>query len=494
MGDPLQSDPVLNVRNLSVSFGKGEGKLQALDGVSLSVGRGEIRALVGESGCGKSVTMMAILGLLPLKSASIEADSIHLGDTDLRSARPSLLRSIRGRRIGMIFQDPMTSLTPVHTVGYQIGEGLRQHFKMSRNEARSRALDLMDLVRIPAPRSRLNAYPHELSGGMRQRVMIAMALACNPELLIADEPTTALDVTVQAQILNLISDLRDELGMSVVLITHDLGVVAAAADSVSVMYAGRIVEEAPVHEIFRNPTHGYTAGLLHEKPPDRRGLGMNTATPLIEVRQVSRSFPVGRTLLGKPRNTVRALDGIDLELRRGETLGLVGESGCGKSTLARLLVALDQPSSGDVVFEGHCLNRLSRRKLRKERKRIQMIFQDPLASLNPRMTVRASIAEPLGNFLPQAGVDADDLVDDLALQVGLSLHHLDRFPHELSGGQCQRVGIARAIVSSPDVIVADEPVSALDVSIQAQILNLLFDIKDRMGLSMIFVSHDLSVV
>ncbi|MEM5585661.1 oligopeptide/dipeptide ABC transporter ATP-binding protein [Roseibium sp. AS2] len=221
---------------------------------------------------------------------------------------------------------------------------------------------------------------------------------------------------------------------------------------------------------------------------------MNTATPLIEVRQVSRSFPVGRTLLGKPRNTVRALDGIDLELRRGETLGLVGESGCGKSTLARLLVALDQPSSGDVVFEGHCLNRLSRRKLRKERKRIQMIFQDPLASLNPRMTVRASIAEPLGNFLPQAGVDADDLVDELALQVGLSLHHLDRFPHELSGGQCQRVGIARAIVSSPDVIVADEPVSALDVSIQAQILNLLFDIKDRMGLSMIFVSHDLSVV
>ncbi|MEM5585660.1 ABC transporter ATP-binding protein [Roseibium sp. AS2] len=268
MGDPLQSDPVLNVRNLSVSFGKGEGKLQALDGVSLSVGRGEIRALVGESGCGKSVTMMAILGLLPLKSASIEADAIHLGDTDLRSARPSLLRSIRGRRIGMIFQDPMTSLTPVHTVGYQIGEGLRQHFKMSRNEARARALDLMDLVRIPAPRSRLNAYPHELSGGMRQRVMIAMALACNPELLIADEPTTALDVTVQAQILNLISDLRDELGMSVVLITHDLGVVAAAADSVSVMYAGRIVEEAPVHEIFRNPTHGYTAGLLKSMPSE----------------------------------------------------------------------------------------------------------------------------------------------------------------------------------------------------------------------------------
>jgi peptide/nickel transport system ATP-binding protein len=492
------SAPLLTVEDLRVSFATQSGRVQAVDGVSFELAPGEVLAIVGESGSGKSVTAQTILGLTRSPNAEI-AGSARLGEQELLNASERELRSVRGARIGMVFQDPMTSFNPVYKIGWQIAEAIRAHSEeTSGAEAHERAVELLDSVGIPNAAQRVDDYPHQFSGGMRQRAMIAMALALEPEILIADEPTTALDVTVQAQILALLEQLNRERGLATILITHDLGVVAEIADRVLVMHEGAIVERGGLDQIFYSPTDPYTRKLLDAvvrldaAPPLR---ARRESEPLLEVTDLVKHFPVKRGLLfDREVDRVRAVDGISFSLRQGETLGLVGESGSGKSTLSRTILQLLAPNSGSVRFEGREIAGLSRREMRPLRRQMQMVFQDPYASLNPRKRVGQIVGEPLRLQGEASGAGLRREVQGLLDRVGLSAEHYDRFPHEFSGGQRQRIGIARALALRPKLIIADEPVSALDVSIRAQILDLLSELQAEFGLTYIFVAHDIGVV
>ena len=512
---------LLEVRDLRVSFGAHE----AVRGLSFDIAQGETLALVGESGCGKSATALALMRLVPAPGRV--SGSVRFDGRELLDLTPREVREMRGQQISMIFQEPMTSLNPVLAVGAQIVETLRRHERLSKQAAWRRAVELLELVQIPEPQRRVFDYPHELSGGQRQRVMIAMAVACRPRLLIADEPTTALDVTIQAHILELLDGLRRELAMSLLLITHDLGMVAQHADRVAVMLAGEKVEDAPVAGLFTQPQHAYTRGLLgaslnladdlHYRgwklPEIRHGLAEDgkpsfavvprsvrtearaaspddgVETPLLDVRDLRVEYPQRRGHAALP-----AVAGVSFSIARGETVGLVGESGCGKSSLSKAIVRLVPAAAGEIRLRGTDLATLGERDLRPLRRHVQMVFQDPYASLNPRRTV----AEILDTVLVvnRIGTAQQRRARIAAMldRVGLPASALGRYPHEFSGGQRQRIGIARALVLEPDLLICDEPVSALDVSIQAQILNLLVDLKRDLGLAYLFISHDLSVV
>jgi peptide/nickel transport system ATP-binding protein len=492
------SQALLTVEELRVTFNTQGGLVQAVDGVSFELVPGEVLAIVGESGSGKSVTAQTILGLTRSPNAEISG-SARLGEQELLSASERELRTVRGARIGMVFQDPMTSFNPVYKIGWQIAEAIRAHDgETSRSEAHERAVELLDSVGIPNAARRVDDYPHQFSGGMRQRAMIAMALALEPDVLIADEPTTALDVTVQAQILALLERLNRERDLATILITHDLGVVAEVADRVLVMHDGVIVERGGLDQIFYSPADPYTRKLLDAvvrldaAPPLR---ARRESEPLLEVTDLVKHFPVKRGLLiDREVDRVRAVDGVSLSVRQGETLGLVGESGSGKSTLSRTILQLLAPDSGSVRFEGREIAGVSRRQMRPLRRQLQMVFQDPYASLNPRKRIGQIVGEPLRLQGEASGAELRRDVQGLLARVGLSAEHYDRFPHEFSGGQRQRVGIARALALRPKLIVADEPVSALDVSIRAQILDLLSQLQADFGLTYIFVAHDIGVV
>jgi peptide/nickel transport system ATP-binding protein len=492
------SEPLLSVRDLRVGFDTEDGKVQAVDGVSFDVAPGEVLAIVGESGSGKSVTAQTIIGLTRSANARV-AGSVRLRGEELIEASDRQLQRVRGEQIGMVFQDPMTSFNPVYRVGKQIVEAVRAHrHEVGKGEARELAIAMLDSVGITNASRRVDDYPHQFSGGMRQRAMIAMALALDPDLLIADEPTTALDVTVQAQILALLARLNRERDLATILITHDLGVVAEVADRVLVMHEGAIVERGSVDEIFYSPTDPYTRKLLDAvvrldaAPPLR---ARRESEPLLVVTDLVKHFPVKSGLIfDREVDRVRAVDGVSFSLRQGETLGLVGESGSGKSTLSRTVLQLLAPSSGSVRFEGDEIAGLSRRQMRPLRRQMQMVFQDPYASLNPRRRIGQIIGEPLRLQGEAKGTDLRRQVQGLLDRVGLAAEHYDRYPHEFSGGQRQRIGIARALALRPKLIVADEPVSALDVSIRAQILDLLSELQAEFGLTYIFVAHDIGVV
>jgi peptide/nickel transport system ATP-binding protein len=504
---PLAAPALLEVRHLEVAFPVAGRWLPVVRDASLTIHRGEMLGLVGESGSGKTLTALSVLRLVP--PGARLAGSIRLDGEDLLALPEPALRRIRGGRVGMIFQEPMTALNPVYTIGFQVAEAVRAHGRVSRRQALAEAVRLLDLVALPDARRRLGDYPHQLSGGQRQRVMIAMALACRPDLLLADEPTTALDVTLQAQILELLERLRRDLGLAVLLITHDLGVVAETCDRVVVMHAGQVVEEADVDTLFRAPAHPYTRGLLAAVPRlgappapggTREGRGAAAsalvtaaASALVEIEGLRKEYPVRRGLFQRRHGTVRALDGVDLAVRRGESLALVGESGSGKTTLGRCMIRLVEPTSGRVRFDGEDLTALAPRELRRRRRRFQMVFQDPYGSLDPLQRVEEIVGEPLavhgGPRRERAG-----RVEELLESVGLGTAMASRFPHELSGGQRQRVGIARALASGPDLLVADEPISALDVSVRAQVLDLLAGLKERLGLTLVLIAHDLAAV
>jgi peptide/nickel transport system ATP-binding protein len=492
------SEPLLSVRDLRVRFATETGPVQAVDGVSFELAAGEVLAIVGESGSGKSVTAHTIVGLTRTPNARIEG-SAKLEGTELVAASEEKLQRIRGARIAMVFQDPMTSFNPIYRLGRQIVEAIRAHRReLDDGEARNLAIEMLEAVEIPESQRRVDSYPHELSGGMRQRAMIAMALALEPELLIADEPTTALDVTVQAQILELLRRLNRERGLATLLITHDLGVVADIADRVLVMHDGRIVERGALDDVFYSPQDPYTRRLLgavlrlDQPPAPRAG---NERAPLLEVTDLVKDFPRRRHLLGGGGGErFRAVDGVSLRLARGETLGLVGESGSGKSTLCRAILQLLEPTAGSVRFEGREIAGLSRRAMQPLRPEMQIVFQDPYASLNPRRRIGQIVGEPLRMQGVRGGDERRRRVQELLERVGLPPEHYERYPHELSGGQRQRVGIARAVAMRPKLIVADEPVSALDVSIRAQILDLLAELQEEMGLSFLFVAHDIGVI
>ena len=491
----ISDEPVLRLDNLSVDFDTARGRVAAVRGISLSVKPGECLGVVGESGAGKSQAFLAAMGLLaPNGSASGRAS---FGSVELIGKPSTELDRVRGLHVGMVFQDPMTSLTPHMRVGDQIAEPLVMHVGVTWREARLRALALLRRTRVTDPERRMKQYPHELSGGMRQRVMLAIALACEPRLLIADEPTTALDVTVQAQILALLADLKRERAMSMVLITHDLGVIAGLADEVVVMREGRILEQGATAAILKAPSHAYTRQLIEAVPridaPAPQSVPAPDSTAPLAVSGLSVNFNVRQGLMR--RATLRAVDGVSLELRAGEALGVVGESGCGKSTLARAALRLIRPAAGRVVWMGRSVEELSAHDLRPMRRDLQIVFQDPLASLEPRMTVAQIIAEPLRVHRRELAAPARQAeVLEILQHVGLTAELLGRYPHELSGGQCQRVGIARAMVLKPRVLVCDEPVSALDVSVQKQVVDLLLSLKRATGMSILFVSHNLAVV
>ena len=486
---------LLTVENLGVTFGEGARAVEAVRGVSFSVERGEMVALVGESGSGKSVTALSILQLLPYPNARHTAGShIVFEGQELVGACFRKLQDIRGNRIAMIFQEPMTSLNPLHTIEKQINEVLLLHKKLSAQKARVRTLELLKLVGLPNAEQRLTAFPHELSGGQRQRVMIAMALANDPALLIADEPTTALDVTIQAQILALLKDLQKKFGMALLLITHDLGIVRKLADKVCVMQKGEIVEQAPAAKLFASPQHPYTKMLLAAEPKGEALALKDGAAEIMRADDIKVYFPIKKGLLRRTVDYVRAVDGISLTVRAGETVGIVGESGSGKTTLGLALLRL-LPSTGKAVFMGRDLMKLSRREIRPLRCAMQIVFQDPYGSLSPRMSVGDIVAEGLDiHKLAAAPAERDARVIEALTEVGLDPAARDRYPHEFSGGQRQRIAVARAIILKPTFIVLDEPTSALDMSVQAQIVDLLRDLQEKRGLAFMFISHDLRVV
>ena len=488
--------PVLTVADLCVSVNTEAGLKPLVQDLSFTLRRGETLAIAGESGSGKSITSLAIMGLLPPPAVRITGGTVRLGDTDLARLPEAAMRRVRGDRIAMIFQEPMTSLNPVLTVGLQLIEAIRAHETVSRSQARVRALEALRQVRLSQPERRLDQYPHELSGGMRQRVMIAMALALRPEVLIADEPTTALDVTVQREVLDLLRDLQRDLGTAIILITHDMGVVAEMADRVIVMRDGRAVEEGAVAEIFARPRAAYTRDLLAAVPRMGRGerpAQVPSAEVIARLDDVQVRFDLKGGVLGRVTHHVHAVEHVSFDIRRGETFALVGESGCGKSTIARAMVGL-VPHKGRIEIAGQETAHLDAAGRKALRRRVQVVFQDPMAALNPRLRIGDLIAEPLvihGLGTP-AGRRAR--VADLLGRVGLSADQMDRYPHEFSGGQRQRICIARALALNPDLIVADESVSALDVSVQARVLDLLAALKAEFGIAYLFISHDMAVV
>jgi len=512
--------PVLSVKNLTTSFLVDGDWKSVVRNVSFDVMPGETVAIVGESGSGKSVTSLSIMRLLASNTSRIEGE-VMLNARDLLSISEKDMRGVRGNEASMIFQEPMTSLNPIFTIGRQISEVLTRHKGMSKQEARAETVRLLEKVRIPNAQSRFDEYPHQFSGGMRQRVMIAMALASKPKLLIADEPTTALDVTIQGQILDLIKVLQEEEGMSVLFITHDMGVVAEIADRTIVMFRGDEVETGPTEEIFHRGKHPYTRALLSAVPklgsmqnhawPTRfpvvdmkTGLAVEPIevagtvekgrTPVLSVKNLVTRFPIRSGLLSRQTGAVHAVENVSFDLFQGETLALVGESGCGKSTTGRSIMRLVDPTGGDISLDGYDVLRLDQVSLRNMRKSVQMIFQDPFSSLNPRMTVGSAISEPFIKHRLGTVKQARDKTADLLEKVGLSADMAKRYPHEFSGGQRQRIAIARALALDPKVIVADESVSALDVSIKAQVCNLLLDLQQTLNLSFLFISHDMAVV
>jgi microcin C transport system ATP-binding protein len=485
------TQPLLVVSDLSASF----AGIPAVKGISFSMRRGETMALVGESGSGKSVTALSILQLLPYPRATHPSGSITFDGTEMVGADERTLRQIRGNRISMIFQEPMTSLNPLHNIEKQIGEVLLLHKGLRGGKARARILELLDLVGIPDPSSRLKALPHELSGGQRQRVMIAMALANEPELLIADEPTTALDVTIQAQILELLQDLQSKLGMGLLLITHDLQIVQKMAQNVCVMKDGEIVERGTGHGLFENPQHPYTQKLLAAVPSGNAPALPENAADLLETSNIQVRFPIGRKgLLGRPESYLDAVDHISLTLKQGETLGIVGESGSGKTTLAMAILRLLK-SNGDIRFGGKDIRKFAGADLRTLRRDMQVVFQDPFGSLSPRMSIAQIVGEGLEIHEPDLTPgERQKRISEALVEVDLPQNAMDRYPHEFSGGQRQRISIARALVLKPRFMVLDEPTSALDMSVQAQIVELLRDLQARHKMAYLFISHDLRVV
>jgi microcin C transport system ATP-binding protein len=489
------ADPLLAVSHLSVGFRSGDSTVAAVKDVSFEINRGEILALVGESGSGKSVTALSILQLLPYPAASPgPGSSIKFEGQELVGAAPRVLRAVRGNRIAMVFQEPMTSLNPLHTIRKQIVETLVLHKHMDRDAARERAIELLKLVGLSEAERRLDAYPHQLSGGQRQRVMIAMALANEPALFIADEPTTALDVTIQAQLLKLLKDLQARFGMAMLMITHDLTIVRKVADRVMVMNQGEIVERGTVTEIFQRPQHPYTKRLLASEP---KGEPVSIEPPppvILRTDRLKVWFPIRAGLFRRTVGYVKAVDGVDAMVRQGETLGIVGESGSGKTTMALALLRLTR-SEGGIEYDGRRIDGISERAMRPLRRELQIVFQDPFASLSPRLSVAQIVEE--GLKVHRIGADRDErraLIRAVLQEVGLDPDAADRYPHEFSGGQRQRVAIARALVLKPRIVMLDEPTSALDVSIQAQIVDLLRDLQRRHGLAYVFISHDLRVV
>ena len=485
---------LLNVNDLSVAFKIEGGELDAVKEVSFSIDKGETLALVGESGSGKSVTALSIIQLLPYPKARHPGGSILFDGVEMVGADADTLRKMRGDRISMIFQEPMTSLNPLHSIERQIGETLTLHRGLSGREARARTVELLKLVQLRDPEQRLQSYPHQLSGGQRQRVMIAMALANEPDLLIADEPTTALDVTIQAQILQLLKDLQARLGMAMLLITHDLTIVRKVADRVAVMTQGEIVEQGTTASVFETPQHAYTQHLLAAEPKGK-ALAHDPSAPIVMAgNDVKVHFPIQRGLLKRTVGYVKAVDGIDISIKEGQTVGVVGESGSGKTTLGLALLRLLR-SEGDITFNGENIQGWSNRQLRPLRRHMQIVFQDPFGSLSPRMSVGQIIEEGLVlHGIGDGRAGRRELVSKILEEVGLDPASQDRYPHEFSGGQRQRISIARAIVLEPSFVVLDEPTSALDMSVQAQIVDLLRDLQSRRGLAYLFISHDLRVV
>ena len=486
--------PLVSVRDLSVAFSQGGKTTTAVDHISFDIGKGETVALVGESGSGKSVTALSVLKLLPYPAASHPSGKIVFEDEDLLSLNEKQLRRVRGNKITMIFQEPMTSLNPLHTIEQQVGEVLSLHQGMGERQARLRTLELLREVGVREPEKRLGAYPHQLSGGQRQRVMIAMALANKPQLLIADEPTTALDVTVQAQVLELLAGLKAKHGMSMLFITHDLGIVRKIADRVCVMTQGRIVETGPTAEIFANPKHDYTRHLLAAEPKGAPPTSDSSARTIMEGRDVRVWFPIKKGFFRSTVGHVKAVDGVDVNVRAGQTLGVVGESGSGKTTLGLALARLIS-SKGSIHFNGRDIDKLSFNDMRPLRRELQIVFQDPFGSLSPRMSVSEIIEEGLKIHAPSLSVaERDRRVVTALNEVGLDPATRFRYPHEFSGGQRQRIAIARAMVLKPRFVMLDEPTSALDMSVQAQVVDLLRDLQAKNDLAYLFISHDLKVV
>ena len=526
------SEPLLEIRNLKIDFRQDEEWREVVHGVDFDVYAGRTLGLVGESGSGKSVSNLSVMHLLNAKVSRTKADAMLLDGVDIKDFNEKQMAEVRGKRIAMIFQEPMTSLNPVYRCGYQVSEMIRQHETVTKKDARDRVISLFTQVMLPRPEAIYDSYPHELSGGQKQRVMIAMAIACNPEILIADEPTTALDVTVQKEILKLLRKLQQETGMGMVFITHDLSVVSEIADDVAVMHNGEILEKGSVKQVLEHPQHPYTKGLLACRPPmkirlkklpivkeflDGQWAGgkeqilkelqitpeerrerlqkMYAQQPLLKVEHLQTWYPLKKGIFAKVYDHVKAVDDVSIEVFEGETLGLVGESGCGKTTLGRSILRLLEPTGGKVFFDGTEVTALNAKELREFRKQAQIVFQDPYSSLNPRIRIGEAIAEPLKVH----GIETDrkkcrQTVCDLLEQVGLEAVHYDRYPHEFSGGQRQRICIARALAVNPRLVICDESVSALDVSVQSQVLNLLNRLKEERHLTYIFISHDLSVV
>ncbi|ESZ75626.1 ABC transporter ATP-binding protein [Mesorhizobium sp. L103C105A0] len=490
----MSSELLLSVRDLSVAFTQGGNQSTAVDHISFDLAKGETVALVGESGSGKSVSALSVLKLLPYPTASHPSGKILFQGADLLAMNEKQLRSVRGNKITMIFQEPMTSLNPLHTIEQQIVEILALHQGMGDRQAKARTLALLNEVGIREPEKRLDAYPHQLSGGQRQRVMIAMALANEPELLIADEPTTALDVTVQAQILELLAGLKSRKGMSMLFITHDLGIVKKIADRVCVMTKGKIVETGPTRDIFANPQHAYTKHLLAAEPKGKPPAANDAAKPVMTGKDIKVWFPIKKGFFRTTVDNVKAVDGIDVTVRAGQTLGVVGESGSGKTTLGLALARMIS-STGTIQFNGSDINQLSFNAMRPLRRELQIVFQDPFGSLSPRMSVSEIIEEGLKIHEPKLSPDQrDDKVVAVLKEVGLDPATRNRYPHEFSGGQRQRVAIARAMVLNPRFVMLDEPTSALDMSVQAQVVDLLRNLQARHDLAYLFISHDLKVI